>query len=726
MITLYKKNETVFTHNGLGDITYDVINPEVSWVDNNEYALTFSYLTKSNLAAFIDGQMILKADTPDGPNLFRISKVDKNMGVLNIKAVHISYDLIDNIIEDTFIVDQNGAGAITQLGDKTQYKTNFRFYSNITTIANARIVRMNPIAALIDGSKDNSFLSRWGGHIKRSMLDISMLEKLGADRGVEIRDKKNLIGYGSSVDWLSPVTRILPKGFNGLMLPEVFIDSPNLGAYIYPKIREFEYSEIKAIVDGEFNDENAVPLEEAYKLLREAAKREFEVNMVDQPLASYQVNFVELSKTEEYKDFSILETIYPGDTVTVIHEEEGVHIKADMVSYKYDPVTEMYKSIELGNYKQSFTNLQNQIQNIQNDVSGMEEGFLETAKNVASNLINSGFGGFVRVHPDRILIMDTDDEKTARRVWQWNLNGFGYSTTGVNGQYGLAITMNGSIVADFINVGILNANLIQTGKLKASLVEVAFNEIGNTIKIASDSLTIYKGSSRLMQMNQNGMSFWNGNNAVGKIGTAGRMDLKGIAGYGDDYTNKALFLTGESAAEMIQVTHSGCGIQIWNRGIINSSATGDRTGWFHEGGMVITGDLMVGGAKNAIHVTRGGVRATPAYETAESYLGDIGTSKTAKSKKIKIPIETLFGDTVNTNEYEYQVFLQSYEEGHVWVSERTPTYFVVKSSLSYTRFAWEIKAKRRGYEKDRLELQKYDNDDIQRMYTSERSELINE
>ncbi|WP_157456223.1 phage tail spike protein [Carnobacterium maltaromaticum] len=711
MITLYKKNETIFTHNGLGDITYDVINPEVSWVDNNEYALTFSYLTKSNLAAFIDGQMILKADTPDGPNLFRISKVDKNMGVLSIKAVHISYDLIDNIIEDTFIVDQNGAGAISQLGDKTQYKTNFRFYSNITTIANARIVRMNPIAALIDGSKDNSFLSRWGGHIKRSMLDISMLEKLGADRGVEIRDKKNLIGYGSSVDWLSPVTRILPKGFNGLMLPEVFIDSPNIGAYIHPKIREFEYPDIKAIVDGEFNDENAVPLEEAYKLLREAVKREFEENLVDQPLASYKVNFVELSKTEEYKDFSILETIYPGDTVTVIHEEEGVHIKADMVSYKYDPVTEMYKSIELGNYKQSFTNLQNQIQNIQNDVSGMEEGFLETAKNVASNLINSGFGGFVRVHPDRILIMDTDDEKTARRVWQWNLNGFGYSTTGVNGQYGLAITMNGSIVADFINVGILNANLIQTGKLKASLVEVAFNEIGEAIKIAANALTLYNGSTRIMQLTKNGMQFWNGTGDVGTMGTHGDIfDWTAGTGFSQKLINILLGPSGEA----IQIAaKANYGIQLLKNGEINI-----------KGDTVHAGNFAVLGSKNAIHVTRDGVRATPAYETAESYLGDIGSSRTAKSKKIKIPIETIFGDTVNTNEYEYQVFLQSYEEGHVWVSERTPTYFVVKSSLSYTRFAWEIKAKRRGYEKERLVYYNMSNEQIEKSWRGD--ELINE
>lgn len=299
------------------------------------------------------------------------------------------------------------------------------------------------------------------------------------------------------------------------------------------------------------------------------------------------------------------------------------------------------------------------------------------------------------------------DKSDKNKLVILNSAGLGISTDGGK-TYKTAITALG-----------INASYITTGVLSAELVRIAFNNIGQAVEILSTGLNLYNGAAKLMQLDRNGMSFWNGNNPVGKMGTAGKMDLRGIAGYGDDYTNKALFVSGQTSAEMIQITHSGCGIQIWNRGIINSSATGDRTGWFHEGGKVITGDLMVAGSKNAVHVTRDGILSTPAYETAESYLGDIGTSKTTKSKKIKIPIETLFGDTVNTNEYEYQVFLQSYEEGHVWVSERNPTYFVVKSNLPYTRFAWEIKAKRRGYENDRLVPYDMTNEQMEKTWRKE-------
>ncbi|WP_434787901.1 hypothetical protein V5R22_30885 [Bacillus thuringiensis] len=50
----------------------------------------------------------------------------------------------------------------------------------------------------------------------------------------------------------------------------------------------------------------------------------------------------------------------------------------------------------------------------------MPSSILDAAKANATSLINSGFGGHVRVYPDRILIMDTKDERSAKKVWQWN------------------------------------------------------------------------------------------------------------------------------------------------------------------------------------------------------------------------------------------------------------------------------------------------------------------
>lgn len=132
----------------------------------------------------------------------------------------------------------------------------------------------------------------------------------------------------------------------------------------------------------------------------------------------------------------------------------------------------------------------------------------------------------------------------------------------------------------------------------------------------------------------------------------------------------------------------------------NVQISSDQT-LFYNGDVTVWENFTVIGTKNAATVTRDGVRRTPAYEMAESYFGDMGESTTDSLNQCKVPIDELFSDTVNTS-VPYQVFLQSYSSAHVWVSSREETYFVVQSDSPSAPFAWEIKAKRRGYENDRL------------------------
>ncbi|AER59811.1 tail protein with endopeptidase activity [Pediococcus phage cIP1] len=117
----------------------------------------------------------------------------------------------------------------------------------------------------------------------------------------------------------------------------------------------------------------------------------------------------------------------------------------------------------------------------------------------------------------------------------------------------------------------------------------------------------------------------------------------------------------------------------------------------------IFGNLGITGNKNAITPTRDGIRATPAYEMAESYFGDMGETVTGADCRVKVPIDVIFGDIVNTN-YKYQVFLQSYSAAHVWVAERHDEYFVIESDQPNASVAWELKARRRGHETERLEI----------------------
>ncbi|PTC15442.1 phage tail spike protein [Bacillus wiedmannii] len=501
MIKLYKPNETDFTHNGIGVLDPNIYEPSVEEELNGLFVFKFKYPIFAPYGTEIDGMSIIKTPTPDGEQLFRVVLAKPSMGELDVTCYHIFYDLTENLIEDIFPESVDGSGALDRIARGCQYKHPFVFLSDIPKVSSARIVRKNPVEAILDSGQENSFINRWGGELLRDNFDVKMLNNRGRDRGVEIRHKKNLLGYEGNVDWKSPITRIMPQGFDGLFLPEKYVDSPLIDKYPHPKIRIVEFKHIKAAIGENEHDEDAVPLEEAYKLLRKAAQEMFTIQKVDQPKATYKVEFQELSKTEEYKDFSVLQSVYMGDTISVIHGEDNFYVQAKVISYKYDPLKKEYTNLTIGNFKDSFTNVLGKIERMQDELSDMPISILEAAKNNATNLINSGFGGHVRTYPERILIMDTDSEKTAKKVWQWNINGLGFSSKGINGPYETAMTMDGRIVADFIATGTLDASLAKIKNLVADdIVSGILRSRNNRFRIDLDrsGLDFYSETGKLV------------------------------------------------------------------------------------------------------------------------------------------------------------------------------------------------------------------------------------
>lgn len=120
-------------------------------------------------------------------------------------------------------------------------------------------------------------------------------------------------------------------------------------------------------------------------------------------------------------------------------------------------------------------------------------------------------------------------------------------------------------------------------------------------------------------------------------------------------------------------------------------------------GCLVTGNFGVTGNKNAVVPTSNGMTAINAYETAEYYFGDIGKSKTDKNGQALIQLDPLFLETVNTS-IPYHVFVSPYGNANVWVEQMDKNSFLVKSSKPNIEFSWEIKAKRLGYEDDRLKI----------------------
>ena len=166
--------------------------------------------------------------------------------------------------------------------------------------------------------------------------------------------------------------------------------------------------------------------------------------------------------------FAVLEKVYIGDTVQIFHENLNIELSAKVISYEFDALSRRYNKVILGNANPKYCDVQKQYvkQQKAETTTALEQAIIN-----ATQLITGNSGGYVVLHPSEkpqeIFIMDTPDMNSAQRVWRWNLSGLGYSSTGVNGPFALAMTMDGAIVADFITAGTINGALIKAGSVEA-------------------------------------------------------------------------------------------------------------------------------------------------------------------------------------------------------------------------------------------------------------------
>lgn len=360
MITIHDRSANDFTASGLAVLDRHLIDPVVSQELNGKFSLTFSYPFDGPAANLLVIENIVAAPVP-GINVrqgFRISEVTTSLdGILEVVAHHVFYDLSANLIADTYVVNKTAKAALDQLLGAANSPHGFSASSSDNSHrSSARIVRTPLSAALLDDS-DNSFISRWGGELTFDNWHIHHAPRIGANHGVVIRDRKNLSGYESSLDYTTVVTRILPVGYDGLLLPELYVDSPRISDYITPRIKVIRYGQVKAIKDPDKPREDELPLEQAHARLRELAKAEFSSCHVDQPHCAYKISFVDLASTKEYEGFCDLETVTLGDTVTVRHDDLNVALTARVVAYDFDPLAGEYISIELGSAAGKFTDI---------------------------------------------------------------------------------------------------------------------------------------------------------------------------------------------------------------------------------------------------------------------------------------------------------------------------------------------------------------------------------
>lgn len=330
-ISVYDSKETDFEHNGLRILCPTVCDVTEELNGTYELSLSHSIDTESNWMFLLD-KNIIKADG----QLFRIYDIDTSMSndgstVVNVKALHIWYDLRDNYLADVRPTLQNGQGAVDWILGNTYEPHNFTGTSDIAKLSTAYYMDMSPVMALLGA--DNAFITRWGGELYRDNFNFSINARRGKDNAFKIIYGMDMTSIQVNINSLDQLTKL--------------IATDNFGnkRTIIRSRGEMPHHKVKAIV---FNyDVNDVSI-------LQSDSHAYLDDYYD-PLINYNVSFATLKNTELYKDFINLQNCNLGDTGTIYNELLKINTVQKVIKKTVNVLTGEVISIELGKAKKSIT-----------------------------------------------------------------------------------------------------------------------------------------------------------------------------------------------------------------------------------------------------------------------------------------------------------------------------------------------------------------------------------
>lgn len=471
---------------------------EVTEERNGVYELELVYPIGATHANDIVTDCYIKAkpNQTSANQLFHVYKVSKPInGEFTVYAEHVSY-ILSGYPVPTVSASGNAQVAINAIltAAKNQIGKATGFTVATTDIMLSSSINLSNVSARAAlGGVQGSVLYTYGGEYEFDNYTIKLHKSRGKDNGVRIAYGKNMTELKCDVDMSASYTGIF--GYvktDDVNLTSSYNVANTSGISTRVLVRDFS---------SDFGENTPTQ-----SLLDAAVRKYAEDNDINSIKASVTVSFVNLAQSPEYENIAPLEAVNLCDTVKIYHKELGVNIKAKVIKTVYDTIAEKYTKIELGSARADMSSIISQTVKEATDAkniaisskSEITEAYQKAIAD-ATAAITGNSGGYIRLNPSEnpqeLLIMDTADANTAKKIWRWNLSGLGYSSTGYNGTYKTAITQDGHIVADFIDTGILTANIIKAGIMQSANGQFSFNlETGH---ISASDIDISGGSINL-------------------------------------------------------------------------------------------------------------------------------------------------------------------------------------------------------------------------------------
>lgn len=344
---------------------------------------------------------------------------------------------------------------------------------------------------------NKKLVDRLGGHLRVHKVDgvryLDYLSDYPNTNSQTIEFGKNLLDFTRKWDLSEFATVILPLGNHLDESPiealdaYLTVESVNNGSmYVQSASAVSEYGWIEKVINWDDVSTASALLTKAKAYLED-----IQFDDMDIELSALDLHYLNV----DYEAVKLL------DEIRVISKPHGMD--------RYFPVTKLEIPLDqpentqftLGDtVKTTLTSANNKTNSeILKKIETLPKAstILEEAKENATSIMNMATNGYITITQDSngtntLYVSNNRDYTKATKLWKWNLNGLGYSKDGGK-TYGLAITMNGAIVADYITTGTLNADLIKTGKLQDTNSNVVFDLSTGTLIMKKGSINIGSG-----------------------------------------------------------------------------------------------------------------------------------------------------------------------------------------------------------------------------------------
>lgn len=375
---LYNANETAFETYGLGEI--DATKAQVTRERNGNYTLYIEYPASGPLAGTFKNDMRIKSDAGlrTKNQTFFISRISKDStGILKVYAKHISHLTEKMAIRNNTNATGTAQAALAIWALNALGGIRFDTWSDIdlTSKASWNITDFKTARDALGGVK-GSILDVWGGEYEFDNTVIRLHKQLGRKSPTVLEYGRNILRAEDDQDIEGAYTSVYPyatytpenqgTGEGGatsqqitVELPEKYVDGPYIGLYNERRVLIVDFS-------SNFKDKEVPTIDKLRRLAKEYAIN----NRLGLPKINTKIEYVDLSKTLDYKLTQILEEAELCDIVPVYYPQIGLTSEdAKLTTIVYDVLLEQNDSVEVGvigdGFKSSMTsNLSGKIDDL--------------------------------------------------------------------------------------------------------------------------------------------------------------------------------------------------------------------------------------------------------------------------------------------------------------------------------------------------------------------------